>query len=117
MAKYYEDEKIIEAIKGLLNSPFAQGFGVDDNSLLSMYYHNGIKDALRLVADMVRGDVPDNLKIEAADMAQPKTGRWQQRGDYYYYCSECGSRHTKTDVLHCKYYPDCGARLNAKGDA
>ena len=115
MAKYYEGLKIIEAIDKLYNSPWAQG--LEEEGVLMSYYHDGIKDALTMLKDIVIGDVPDGLKIETAEVTPVKPGTWQKGLDYYWHCSECGSRHTKTDVLHCKYCPDCGARLNAKGDA
>lgn len=117
MAKYYEDEKIIEALKELSQSPFAQGFGEDDTSLLSTYYHNGVKDVLNLLIDIFKGEVPDNLKIKEADVRPLNPGIWRKGNDYYWYCSKCGSRHTKSDILHSKYCPDCGALLYAKGDA
>lgn len=115
MGNYYEDKKIIEVIDKLYNSPWAQG--LENEGVLMNYYHEGIKDALKILKDILRGECPDGLKIEAADVKPAKAGTWKKRSDLYYYCGECGSRHTKTDVLHCKYCPECGARLNAKGDA
>ena len=112
MAKYYEESTIIEFLNGLLNSPFAQGFGDEDNGVLSTYYHNGVKDALKMVASLLEDGKVDAAKIKPATPAE-----WIKRNDYYYYCSECGSRHTRTDVLHCKYCPDCGAGFNARGNA
>ena len=117
MAKYYDDEKIVEALNALSQSPFAQGFGDDDDSLLSMYYHNGVKDTLKLMVDIFRGEVPDNLKIQEANVRPFRLGSWIKGNDYFWYCSECLCRRTKTDVLHSKFCPDCGARLDAKGDA
>ena len=115
MAKYYEGLKIIEAIDELYNSPWAQG--LEGEGVLMNYYHDGIKDALEIFKNILRGECPDDLKIETAEVTPVKPGTWQKGKDYYWHCSECGSRHTRTDVLHCKYCPDCGARLNAKGDA
>ena len=117
MGSYYEGEKILKALNELSQSPFAQGFGDDDHSLLSTYYHNGVKDTFKLLIDIFSGQVPDNLKIDTADVRPAKPGAWIRGSDYYWYCSGCGSRHTKTDVLHSKYCPDCGLRLSAKGDA
>lgn len=115
MARYYEDKKIIEALQALQKSPWAQGF--DNDGILAEHYHNGIKEALTMLIDIIRGDVPDCLKIEAADVTPVKPGTWKKGNDYYFHCSECGSSHTKTEMLHCKFCPDCGARLDAKGDA
>ena len=115
MARYYEDVKIIEVIDKLYNSPWAQG--LDNEGVLMNYYHDGIKDALKILKDILRGECPDGLKIEAADVTPVKVGTWKKGNDYYFHCSECGSSHTKTEMLHCKFCPDCGARLDAKGDA
>lgn len=115
MGHYYEDKKIIEVIEALYKSPWAQG--LDTEGVLMNFYHDGIKDALKILIAIIRGDAPDSLKIEAAEVTPAKTATWEKHDDYFYYCSECGSRHTRTDVLHCKHCPNCGARLNAKGDA
>ena len=115
MAKYYEDKKIIEALEALYKSPWAQGF--NNEGILANHYHDGIKDALTMILDISRGNVPDSLKIEAADVTAANVGEWTKGNDCYWYCSECGSRHTRTEMLFSKYCPYCGARLNAKGDA
>ena len=115
MAKYYEDKKIIEVIEKLYKSPWAQG--LDKEGVLMNFYHDGIKDALKILIAIIRGDAPDSLKIEAADVTAANVGEWKKGNDCYWYCSECGSRHTRTEMLFSKYCPYCGARLNAKGDA
>lgn len=72
MARYYEDVKIIEALQALQKSPWAQGF--DKEGILAEHYHDGIKEALTMLIDIIRGDVPDCLKIEAADVTRQKLG-------------------------------------------
>lgn len=115
MARYYEDKKIIEALQALQESPWAQG--LNNDGILADYYHNGIKEALTVLINIIRGDVLDCYKIEAADVTPAKVGTWKKGNDNYFHCSECGSSHTKTEMLHCKFCSDCGARLDAKGDA
>ena len=109
MTKLYDAEILTLALEELLKSPWATG---DGEPISNIQYHYGVNDALKLVCDMIAGNVPDELKLITADATPKAPGKWLKNGGYYY-CSVCGSRHTNTERINSKYCRYCGARMGA----
>lgn len=52
------------------------------------------------------------IKVENAPTIEPKRGKWIDKGDRYWYCSECDTKDTDTwDWCH-----GCGARMKGADD-
>ena len=79
---YFKREDLDEALTELLKSQYATD---------ATNFNYGVNDALKLVRDMVNGNVPEGLKIPAADVRKNVKARWiDDRTEYV--CSACGQR-------------------------
>lgn len=61
---YYRASDLAAALSDLLISPWAKRW-IDDYA-----YTAGIQEALHLIQDMINGEVPENMKIPAADVVE-----------------------------------------------
>ena len=98
-------EDAIDALDELLDSPYArqEPFGF------------AVRDVLKLVRDMMNGDVPKSLSIPAVDAVEVRHGTWErdENGNAVYYCSECheGITMFPPTQLFCYH---CGARMDGE---
>lgn len=53
------------------------------------------------------------LKIQAADVAPVRHGRWVPCDNGGYYCSYCD--HRVAFLVHNRYCPNCGAKMEGDG--
>ena len=104
MAEYIERDKIL----GYMNLVVIHARGVAGNDSI-------IKKVVDIVANM-RDLV---AMAPAADVAPVRHGRWVCIGNkphLIYGCSECGDQWGYGSMLHMKYCPHCGARMDGDGN-
>lgn len=103
MAEYYKREDLDEALTELLKSPYANH---------ETPFNCGVKDALKLVRDMVNGKVSYVLKIPTADVRENGECDFVDSGflgDLI--CSACGEAvGTKAETQRMRFCPYCGKR-------
>ena len=108
---YYKQSDITASLSELMLSPWA----LECNSTRAM----GIQEALHLIQDMINGEVPETMKIPAADVKPNIKGYWIKTGQSFIYpdkficysCSECGYDIEKIKFNYC---PNCGAKMECK---
>ena len=102
---YYKQSDITASLSELMLSPWA----LECNSTRAM----GIQEALHLIQDMINGEVPETMKIPAADVKPNIKGYWIKTGYKFicYSCSECGYDIEKTKFNYC---PNCGAKMEGE---
>lgn len=117
---YYKQSDITASLSELMLSPWA----LECDSTRAM----GIQEALHLIQDMINGEVPENMKIPAADVRPVVHGKWiDSKGNpakwddmnncpINAYCSICGDWLTASDEYPAvgHYCPNCGAKMEGK---
>lgn len=112
MPEYIKRTDLIEAVEELLKSPYA-----NDNSenILLRQFSCGVRDALKLVRDMAKDDVPDSMKIPSADVRENVRGRWityNELASDMLVCSECERYFIGSgDEYDYNFCPNCGADM------
>lgn len=116
MGIYYEDKAILEALKKLKGTTAIN----EEKSLLNMAYNNGIRDTVNFFMDIITGDVPEGLKIPAAEVRPVIYAKWERHyhndrpgvlTDLFWHCSACDYSATSTDRIYHKFCPGCGAKM------
>ena len=56
-------------------------------------------------------------EIPTADVVEVRHGEWIKRTEHLYKCSLCGnSAFMSLGGIPCNYCPECGAKMDGKGD-
>ena len=61
----------------------------------------------------------DISKAPTVDAVEVVHGRWintEEKPHLFYRCSECGDKWSYGVMLHCKYCPNCGAKMDGDGN-
>ena len=102
MSEYIKRSELAEILSNLIISPWA----TEGNIMRCV----GKQDALHLVQDMVNDEVPDNLRLPAADVKPVLRARWEICSDGYYpYCSNC--KNEPQGRVMTDFCPYCGADM------
>ena len=106
MSDYIKRDDLVSAMEELLRSPYANNNS--DNRPVRQFTV-GVRNALKLVRDMAKDEVPDSMKIPSADVRENVRGKWliRSRCDV---CSVCGYS-TGRYTGNYNYCPYCGADM------
>ena len=113
---YISREAASKVITELLSSPFATEGA----------HSSEIEEALSLVRDMIRGNVPKGMQIPGADVRQVVRGEWIDKGVQPYrvsgssfvrlrYVFECSNCHCEKGIEYI-FCPNCGADMRGEKD-
>ena len=105
---YYKQSDITASLSELMMSPWALECDGARGT--------GIQEALHLIQDMINGEVPESMKIPAADIKPVMRGKWVPKNTDGSWridtCSAC-----KKDTHYVRYAPaydycpNCGADM------
>lgn len=108
MAKYIEREALAEFLKGEMQqceAELAESNGEDDR------YEQAVESRMLGLVEAWR----KVTNTAAADVVAVRHGVWQEKGGDIF-CSVCGIDNDAHGVERFNYCPNCGAKMDGKGE-